>query len=102
MSFLKDIFREFEFAFCVSEIVPMFINSCVKIPVGSYYIKFVAFGACQFINITFKILNTYRTKILIVRTTDFIQQRQLKPLIIHIRKITVSILGVLSLEVWEL
>jgi hypothetical protein len=49
MSFIKDMFREFGFAFCVSsEIFPMFFNSCVEISVGSSYIKFVA--VCKFIN----------------------------------------------------
>jgi len=45
--FVKDIFREFGFAFCVSEVFPMFFKSSV----GSSYIKFVAFGACEFINL---------------------------------------------------
>ena len=35
MSFFKDMFREFGFAFCVSEIVPMFFKSCVEVSVGS-------------------------------------------------------------------
>jgi hypothetical protein len=39
MSFLKDMFRKFGFAFCVSEIFPMFFKSCVE---GSSYIKVVA------------------------------------------------------------
>ena len=50
MSFVKDMFREFGFAFCVSEIFSMFFESCVEVSVGSSYIKFVAVGACQFIN----------------------------------------------------
>ena len=48
-SFLKDMFREFGFAFCVSEVFPMFFKSCVEVSVYSY-IKFVAVGACQFIS----------------------------------------------------
>ena len=50
MSFVKDMFREFEFAFCVSEVFPMFFESCVEDSVGSSYIKFVSSGACHFIN----------------------------------------------------
>ena len=50
MSILEDMFREFGFAFCVSEIFPMLFKSCVEVSVGSFYIKFVAVGACQFIN----------------------------------------------------
>ena len=50
MSFLKDMLREFEFAFCVSEIFPMYFKSCVEVPVGSSYINLVAVGAFQFIN----------------------------------------------------
>ena len=46
MYFVKDMFREFGFAFCVSEVFPMFFES-----VGSSYIKFVAVGACQFVNL---------------------------------------------------
>jgi hypothetical protein len=47
MSFVvKDMFREFGFAFCVSEVFPMFFESCVEVSVGSSYIKFVAVGAC--------------------------------------------------------
>ena len=49
MSFVKDIFREFGFAFCIPEIFPMFLESCVEVSVGSSYIKFVAVGSCQFI-----------------------------------------------------
>jgi len=30
MSFVKDMFREFGFAFFVSEVFPMFFKSCVK------------------------------------------------------------------------
>ena len=41
------MFREFEIAFCVSEVFPMFFESCVEVSVGSSYIKFVAVGACQ-------------------------------------------------------
>ena len=48
MTFLKNMFREFGFAFCVSEVFPMFFKSCVEVSVGSSYIKFVAVGACQF------------------------------------------------------
>ena len=29
MSFVKDMFREFGFAFCISEVFPMFFKSCV-------------------------------------------------------------------------
>ena len=43
------MFREFGFAFCVSEVFPMFFEFCVEVSVGSSYIKFVAVGACQFI-----------------------------------------------------
>ena len=43
MSFVKDMF-------CVPEIFPMFFESCVEVSVGSSYIKFVAVGACEFIN----------------------------------------------------
>ena len=50
MSFVKDLFREFGFALCISEVFPMFFKSCVEVSVGSSYIKFVAVGACQFIN----------------------------------------------------
>ena len=46
----EDMFREFGFAFCVSELFSMFFESCVEVSVGSFYIKFVAVGACQFIN----------------------------------------------------
>ena len=45
MSFVKDMFREFGFAFCVSEVFPMSFESCVEVSVGSSYIKFVAIGA---------------------------------------------------------
>ena len=38
MTFLKDMFRESEFAFCVSEIFHMFFKSCVEVSVGSFYI----------------------------------------------------------------
>ena len=31
LSFLKDMFREFGFAFCVSEIFPMFFKSCPNV-----------------------------------------------------------------------
>ena len=51
MSFLKDMFREFGFAYCVSEIFPKFFKSCVEVSVGSSYIKFVAVDACQFIKL---------------------------------------------------
>ena len=37
----KDMFREFGFAFCISEVFPMFFKSCVEVSVGSSYIKFV-------------------------------------------------------------
>ena len=50
MSFDKDMFRVFGFASCESEVFPMFFESYVEVPVGSSYIKFVAVGACQFIN----------------------------------------------------
>jgi hypothetical protein len=50
MSFFKDMFREFGFDFCVSVIFPMFFKSCVEVPDGSSYIKFVAVGACHIIN----------------------------------------------------
>ena len=50
MSFVTDMFIEFGFAFCVPEVFPMFFESCVEVSVGSSYIKFVAVGACQFIN----------------------------------------------------
>ena len=30
MSFVKDMFREFGFAFCISEVFPMFFKSCVS------------------------------------------------------------------------
>ena len=39
MSFVKDMFREFGFAFCISELFPMFFKSCVEISVGSSYRK---------------------------------------------------------------
>ena len=42
MSFLKDMFREFGFTLCVSEVFPMFFKSCVEVSVGSSNIKFVA------------------------------------------------------------
>jgi len=42
MSFVKDMFREFGIAFCISEILLMFFKSCVEVSVGSSYIKFVA------------------------------------------------------------
>ena len=42
------MFREFGFAFCVSEVFLMFFESCVEVSVGSSNIKFVAVGACQF------------------------------------------------------
>ena len=42
------MFREFGFAFCISEVFPMFFKSWVEVSVGSSYIKFVAVGACQF------------------------------------------------------
>ena len=45
------MFREFVFAFCVSEVFPMFFESSVEVSVGSSYIKFVAVGACQFIKV---------------------------------------------------
>ena len=45
------MFREFRFAFCISEVFPMFFKSCVEVSVGSSYIKFVAVGACQFIRL---------------------------------------------------
>ena len=35
MSFVKDMFREFGFAFCVSEDFPMFFESCLVVSVGS-------------------------------------------------------------------
>ena len=38
MSFVKDMFREFGFAFCISEVFPMFFKSCVEVSVGSSYI----------------------------------------------------------------
>ena len=41
MSFVKDMLREFRFAFCVSEVFPMFFESCVEVSVGSSYIKIV-------------------------------------------------------------
>ena len=40
MSFVKDMFRKFGFAFCVSEIFPIFFESCVEFSVGSSYTKF--------------------------------------------------------------
>ena len=43
---IMDMFREFGFAFCVSEVFPMFFDSCVEVSVGSSYIKFVAVGTC--------------------------------------------------------
>jgi hypothetical protein len=51
MTFLKDMFRESEFAFCVSEIFHMFFKSRVEVSVVSSYIKFVEVGACQFIKV---------------------------------------------------
>ena len=39
---VKDVFREFGFAFCVSEVFPTFFESCVEVSVGSSYMKFVA------------------------------------------------------------
>ena len=33
------MFREFGFAFCVSEVFPMFFESCVEVSVGSSYIS---------------------------------------------------------------
>ena len=50
MFFLKDMFREFGLTFCVSEVFPMFFKSCVEVSVFSSYLKFLAVGACQFIN----------------------------------------------------
>ena len=38
------MFREFGFAFRVSEVFPMFFESCVEVSVGSSYIRFVAVG----------------------------------------------------------
>ena len=38
----KEVFREFGFAFCVSEIFPMFFKSFVEVSVDSSYINFVA------------------------------------------------------------
>ena len=35
MSFLKDMFREFRFVFCVYEVFPTFFKSCVEVSVGS-------------------------------------------------------------------
>ena len=37
--FLKDVFREFGFVFCVSEIFSKFFKSCVEVSVGYSYIK---------------------------------------------------------------
>ena len=45
MSFIKDMFRQFGFAFCISEVFPMFFKYCVEVSVGSSYIKFVAVKA---------------------------------------------------------
>ena len=50
MSFINDMFREYGFAFCVSEVLSMFFKSCIGSFCCSSYIKFVAIGACQFIN----------------------------------------------------
>jgi len=36
---------------CVPEIFPGFMKCSVEVSVGSSYIKFVAVGACQFINL---------------------------------------------------
>ena len=47
MTFLKNMFREFGFPFCLSEVFPMFFKSCDEISVSSSYIKFVAVGACH-------------------------------------------------------
>ena len=41
------MFGEFGFAFCVSEVFPIFFEYCVEVSVGSSYIKSVAVGACQ-------------------------------------------------------
>ena len=50
ISFLKDMFREFGFTFCVSEIFPMLSKFYVEVVVvRSSYIKFAAVGSCQFI-----------------------------------------------------
>ena len=54
MSFVKDMFREFGFAFCVSEVFPMLFESCVEVSVGSSYVKFVAVGAVDNVVITTK------------------------------------------------
>ena len=51
MCFVKDMFREFRFAFCESEIFLMFFESSVEVSVGNPYIKFVAISAGQFINL---------------------------------------------------
>ena len=66
MSLVKDMFREFGFAFCISEVFPMFFKSCVEVSVGSFYITFVAVGACQVINhlpVVFVILLTFRLSV---------------------------------------
>ena len=47
MSFVKDMLREFGFAFCISEILPMFFKSYVAVSVGSSYVKFVAETSTQ-------------------------------------------------------
>jgi hypothetical protein len=50
MSFVKGMFGEFGYAFCISEVFPMFFESCVEVSICSSYIKFVAVGAFHFIN----------------------------------------------------
>ena len=49
LSFHRDMFGEFGFAFSVFEVFPMFFKSCVEVSVGSSYIEFVAVDACPFI-----------------------------------------------------
>ena len=44
------MFKEFGFAFCVSDVFPVFFESCVEVSVDSSFITFVAVGECQFIN----------------------------------------------------
>ena len=41
MSLTKDMFREFGFAFCISEVFPMFFKSCVEVSVVFHFMSFV-------------------------------------------------------------
>jgi len=39
MSYVKNMFRNFVFAFCVSEVFPMFFEPFVEVSIGSSYIN---------------------------------------------------------------